>query len=115
MVALRIQLDTALWEKQELETENRRLRADNLEAAKVAELEKELAQSKAELAQNKVELQCMRAQLGEIPHLERDLDYALQEVRSLRQANAANDRGKNRDATTETELRRLTLEVHAGY
>ncbi len=123
--ALRTQLDAVLWEKRELDAENRRLREDNPEAVRVVELEEELAQSKAELAQSKAELaqtveeleqskaelECMSEQLGEIPRLEQDLDRALQETRSLRQASAANGRGEGQDGTGETELRRLTREL----
>ncbi len=54
--ALRTQLDAVLWEKRELDAENRRLREDNPGAARVVELEEELAQSKAELAQSKAAL-----------------------------------------------------------
>ena len=51
MEALRTQLDNLKWKKNQLKTENRRLREENPDQSRVLQLEAELKQSANEAAQ----------------------------------------------------------------
>ena len=102
--ALRTKLDSIVWEKGQLEIENRRLRDSNPEKATMVDMEAELNRCKADVVH-------FTEQLGEIPRLEQQLREALEREEGLRQQVEAENLPE-----ASREMERLTRELeHAKH
>ena len=99
MEALRTRLDNLTWEKNQLETENRRLREEHPDQSHVLQLEEELEQSKTEAEQLRDRIKQCAEQTTASEQTEQTEPGAASELQE------ALSRSKNRESELEEQLK----------